>query len=93
MGLGEPQDQLPMTVVPSTHPTIILECLICVRSWCRRWGHTVSKSEGCEMHSDKKPTNVVVEKIKEGKCWRSGVDHMTSMCKVLGSVSSKVINI
>lgn len=45
------------------------------------------------MHSDKKPTNVVVEKIKEGKCWRSGVDHMTSMCKVLGSVSSKVINI
>lgn len=45
------------------------------------------------MHSDKKPTDVVMEKIKKGKYWRSGVDHMTSMCKVLDFVSSKVINI
>lgn len=44
------------------------------------------------MHSDKKPTDLVTEKIKEGKSWRSGVDHITSTCKVLGSVSSKVIN-
>lgn len=45
------------------------------------------------MHSDKKPTGVVMEKIKKGKYWRSGVDHMTSMCKVLDSDTSKVINI
>lgn len=31
-----------------------------------------------EGQADKKPTDVVMEKTKEGDCWRSGVDHMTS---------------
>lgn len=39
-----------------------------------------------EQQADKKPSNAVIEETKDGDCWRSGVDHMTSKFIVLDSV-------